>query len=384
MRIGFDSKRLYSNFSGLGNYSRSLVKNVQALYSDNKYFLYSPKIKKTPETTFFYDNTNFKTYLAKTIFKSYWRSFSILNQLKKDGVQLYHGLSNELPLNLKKYDIKSVVTIHDLIFKVLPETYPLIDRNIYDIKFRKACLQADKVIAISNSTKTDIVNFYSINPDKIEVIYQSCSPLFYKPIEQQESISLNDQYNLPNQYLLSVGSIQKRKNLKLIIESYQYLDPEHKLPLVIIGRGKQYKKEVIDLISLKGLENKVIWITDLKDNKVLRAIYQKATVLIYPSFYEGFGLPIVEALLSKTPVITSNVSSLPEAGGPNSLYVNPNSPVELAHSITQVLTDTKLRTTMIDEGFKYANQMFSPNRVTKQLVSCYKEILNNKKLHKNN
>ena len=126
----------------------------------------------------------------------------------------------------------------------------------------------------------------------------------------------------------------------------------------------------------------MIWITDLKDNKVLRAIYQKAAVLIYPSFYEGFGLPIVEALLSKTPVITSNVSSLPEAGGPNSLYVNPNSPGELAHAITQVLTDTKLRTTMIDEGFKYANQMFSPNRVTKQLVSCYKEILNNKKLHK--
>ena len=103
MRIGFDSKRLYCNFSGLGNYSRSLVKNVQALYSDNKYFLYSPKINKTTETTFFYDNTNFKTYLAKTIFKAYWRSFSILNQLKKDGVQLYHGLSNELPVNLKKY-----------------------------------------------------------------------------------------------------------------------------------------------------------------------------------------------------------------------------------------------------------------------------------------
>ena len=96
--------------------------------------------------------------------------------------------------------------------------------------------------------------------------------MFYKPIEQQESISLNDQYNLPNQYLLSVGSIQKRKNLKLIIESYQYLDPEHKLPLVIIGRGKQYKKEVIDLISLKGLENKVIWITDLKDNRVLSCL----------------------------------------------------------------------------------------------------------------
>ena len=379
MKIGFDSKRLYCNFTGLGNYSRSLVKNLQSLYSENEYFLYSTHIQKTPETTFFYDNINFKTYLAKTVFKSYWRSFSILNQLKKDGVQLYHGLSNELPVNLEKHNIKSIVTIHDLIFKVLPKTYPLIDRNIYDFKFRKACLQADKIIAISNSTKTDIVNFYGINPDKIEVIYQSCSPLFYKPLDQKVNISLTEKYNLPNQYLLSVGSVEKRKNLKLIIESYQYLDPKHKIPLVIIGKGRQYKIEVLDLISLKGLKNKVIWITDLKDNIVLREIYQNATALIYPSFYEGFGLPIVEALLSKTPVITSNISSLPEAGGPNSLYVNPNSSKDLAHAITRVLNDTELQNTMINEGFKYAKQMFSPNRITKQLEKCYKEILNDNK-----
>ena len=376
MRIGFDSKRLYSNFTGLGNYSRALVKNVQALYPDNEYFLYSPKIKKKPETTFFYDNTNFKTYLTKTVFKAYWRSFSISSQLKKDGVQLYHGLSNELPVNLKKHNIKSVVTIHDLIFKILPETYPLIDRNIYDFKFRKACLLADKVIAISNSTKTDIINFYGINPDKIEVVYQSCSPLFYEPIEHQESNSLTEQYKLPNHYILSVGSIEKRKNLKLIIEAYQHLDPDHQVPLVVIGRGKTYKKEVLDLIASNELEKKVIWITNLKDNKALRAIYQKATALVYPSFYEGFGLPIVEAMLSKTPVITSNVSSLPEAGGPNSLYINPSSSEELADAITQVLTNSELVIKMIEEGFKYANQMFSPNRVSKQLINCYEEILN--------
>lgn len=376
MRIGFDSKRLYCNFTGLGNYSRALVKNVQALYSENEYFLYSPKIKKAPETTFFYDNSNFKTYLAKTVFKAYWRSFSISSQLKKDGVQLYHGLSNELPVNLKKYNIKSVVTIHDLIFKILPETYPLIDRNIYDFKFRKACLMANKVIAISKSTKTDIVKFYGINPDKIEVVYQSCSPLFYEPIEHKESNSLTEQYKLPNQYLLSVGSVEERKNLKLIIEAYQHLNTEHKIPLVIIGRGKTYKKEVLDLIASNGLEKKVIWITNLKDNKALRAIYQKATALVYPSFYEGFGLPIVEALLSKTPVITSNVSSLPEAGGPNSLYINPNRSAELADAITQVLTNAELVNKMIEEGFKYANQMFSPNRVSKQLINCYEGVLN--------
>jgi glycosyltransferase involved in cell wall biosynthesis len=146
--------------------------------------------------------------------------------------------------------------------------------------------------------------------------------------------------------------------------------------LVVIGRGKTYKKEVLDLIASNELEKKVIWITNLKDNKALRAIYQKATALVYPSFYEGFGLPIVEAMLSKTPVITSNVSSLPEAGGPNSLYINPSSSEELADAITQVLTNSELVIKMIEEGFKYANQMFSPNRVSKQLINCYEEILN--------
>ena len=379
MKLGFDSKRLYCNFTGLGNYSRSLIKNLQKFHPENQYNLYTPELKRTSETAYFYDHPSLQTYEAETVFKSFWRSFSILSQLEKDKIELYHGLSNELPVNIKKSSIKSVVTIHDLIFKTLPETYPPTDRAIYNLKFRNSCLNADRIIAISNNTKNDIIRFYGINPDKIEVIYQSCNPIFYKKDDIKESDNTLQKYNIPSEYILYVGSVEKRKNLRGIIEAYQLLQPENRIPIVIIGgrKGKGYMKELNSLINSCGLENKMFWITDLKDNYSLRRIYQKAMALVYPSFYEGFGLPVVEALLSKIPVITSNVSSLPEAGGPKSFYIDPNSPEEIAYAITQVLNNTELRSIMINTGYKYAIQKFSPDRVTQQLVTCYKKTLHN-------
>ncbi len=380
MKLGFDSKRLFCNFTGLGNYSRSLVKNLQKLYPDNQYNLYTPELKRTSETAFFYDSPFFQTYKAKTAFKSFWRSFSILDQLKKDKIELYHGLSNEVPFNIKRSGIKSIVSIHDLIFKVLPDTYSLIDRTIYDLKFKNSCLNADRVIAISNSTKNDIVRFYNIDPSKIEVIYQTCNPIFY----EQNNIKDNDssllKYNLPSEYILYVGSLEKRKNLTGIIKSYQQLHSDFQIPIVIIGgnKGKEYTKKWLDLVRVCGLENKIIWINDLKDNYSLQRIYQKAMALVYPSFYEGFGLPVVEALLSKIPAITSNISSLPEAGGPNSFYIDPNNPEELAYAITQVLSNTELRKTMISAGYDYAMQTFAPDRVTRQLLTCYEKTLSDK------
>lgn len=377
MRIGFDAKRLYYNYTGLGNYSRALVKNLQEYYSNEEYYLYTTKLKKSPETAFFYNNPSIQTHLTKAVFKSYWRSFSIVDQLKKDNIELYHGLSNEIPTSLANTNIKSIVTIHDLIFKILPDTYSFIDRSIYDLKFRKSCLYADRIISISESTKNDIVRLYGVDPEKIEVIYQSCNPLFYEQPANADSDNILQKYGIPSEYLLFVGSITERKNLKLILDAYQHLQPGFKIPLVVIGGGRAHKKKLMDFVSSQKIENKVLWVDNLKDNSHLMAVYQKAMALIYPSFYEGFGLPVVEALLSKTPVITSNVSSLPEAGGPQSFYVNPNDSEEMADAITQVLTKTALRETMISSGYQYAIDTFSPDKVTAQLIQCYEKVLRN-------
>jgi glycosyltransferase involved in cell wall biosynthesis len=378
MKIGYDAKRLFCNFTGLGNYSRTLVRNLRSLYPLHDYNLYTPKVVSVEVTDEFFDRVKYKLRLSTAFVKSVWRSYSMVKQLKKNGIELYHGLSHELPFRIQKSDIKSVVTIHDLIFKVYPSTYSYFDRKIDDVKFKNSCVNADKIVAISENTKRDIVKYYKINPDKIEVVYQSCDPLFYN----DDATALNEDvftlHNIPEKYLLYVGSIQERKNLKLVIEALNELSSNANeplnVPLVVVGKGKKYKEEVVALIAKYKLEKQVIWLDNLESNSTLKALYQKAQALIYPSFYEGFGLPIAEALLSKTPVITSGVSSLPEAGGPNSLYIDPSSHQELAEAIRRVLGDKEMVAQMKEKGYSYALEKFSAKRASEKLMSVYESL----------
>ncbi len=375
MNIGFDAKRLFNNFTGLGNYSRTLLDNLAVYHPENNYFLFTPKIKSSAETERFLVNDLYKTILPTSFFKLGWRSFTIKKQLKENKIDLYHGLSHELPVNIDKTSIKSIVTIHDLIFKVYPETYSFPDRKMYDLKFKYSCDHSNKIIAISENTKNDIVNHYQIDPQKIDVIYQSVNPIFYSNDYSENSKSVLDQFKIPNHYLLYVGTVEQRKNLKAVVEAYGLLPHEFKIPLVVVGRGKKYKSEVETLSRKLGIENKIIWINYLGNNTNLRTIYHNALAFIYPSFYEGFGIPIVEALLSKTPVISARTSSLTEAGGPDSYYVNPKNPEEIATGIEKILGDSVLRNKMIENGYFYANNMFGSEKVTEKINSLYKSVL---------
>lgn len=374
MKIGFDAKRLFCNFTGLGNYSRTLVANLAKFHPTHAYHLYSPTLKKQPKTAPFLE-LPYQFFVPKTAFKSLWRSLSIVSQLQEDQIELYHGLSHELPIGIQKSAVKSIVTIHDLIFKAYPETYSFFDRKIYDWKFRYSCQKANRIIAISEHTKQDIIQYYNIKPEKIQVIYQACQNLYYTLNDPTSVEALLQKYQLPKRYILSVGTIQERKNLKLLIKAYQHLPKMQQLPIVIVGNGGTYKKEVLELIQKMQLEKLVFWITNLESDKTLQALYQKATLLVYPSFYEGFGLPVVEALLSKTPVITANTSALKEAGGPHSLYISPTDDKALAKAIQQVLKHPELAQDMSQKGYEYAHENFHPEKLSQQLISCYQTIL---------
>jgi glycosyltransferase involved in cell wall biosynthesis len=375
MKTGYDAKRLFCNFTGLGNYSRTLLNNLSQSYPDNDYFLYTTAVKNCTETRSFLDNPQFKVHNSSALFKAYWRSFSILKQLKKDNINIYHGLSHELPVGIGSTNIKSVVTIHDLIFKIFPQTYNPFDRFIYNLKFKYSCKNADLIIAISESTKKDIVRFYDIKPEKIQVIYQACNAVFYS---LQGADSLNEvkmKFKLPDNYILSVGSLTERKNLKLLIKAYKYLPAEYALPIVIVGKGENYKKELEQLINTANVSDKVIWLDNLNSNSDLQAIYQMSRMLVYPSVYEGFGLPVAEALLSATPVITSNCSSLREAGGPDSLYINPADEKQLAEAIMRVLSDGNMENKMKINGLEYAKMMFDSKLSSELLINCYEKLL---------
>ncbi|WP_353481609.1 glycosyltransferase family 1 protein [Haliscomenobacter sp.] len=372
LRFGYDAKRLFNNFTGLGNYSRTLLKNLSNYYPNHAYFLFSPKIERKPETKLFTSSVSFSLHNPNRYQRPLWRSYGIRYALKRHKIQLYHGLSNELPIGLPSAGIKSVVTIHDLVFKHRPDYYPLIDRTVYDLKFRYACQKADAIVAISESTKKDIINFYQIPAEKIQVIYQSCDERFM----QEKSAKLIDQilakYQLPSEFMLYVGTITERKNLLGIVQAMAMLPPSLRIPLVVIGKGKEYKAQVVQFLQQEGLSKLVIF-TQV-DNDDLPAIFQKASIFLYPSRLEGFGIPVIEALFSGTPVISSRVSSLPEAAGPASWLVDPEEPAQITGGIERILEDASFRKNMIDSGFQYA-QSFKGEMVTEEMMDLYERIL---------
>ena len=371
-RIGFDAKRLFNNFTGLGNYSRTLVRNLSEYYPDNEYFLFSPTIKRNGETHFFRDSAMFQVETARKTKGFYWRSWGIKKDLIHQKIQLYHGLSHEIPFGIGKTGIPAIVTIHDLIFKHYPKQYPWIDRQIYDLKFRYACENAQQIIAISESTKKDIIHFYDIPAEKISVIYQSCHERFMREKPPKALARIRKKYLLPSTFLLYVGSLIERKNLLGIVDALAQLPKDLQLPLIIIGQGAAYKKKVIALAKQKGILEQLIFLRpDFED---FPALYQMAEIFLYPSYFEGFGIPVLEALFSQTPVITSIFSSLPEAAGDGAILLDPANTSEMADAIQRLLTDKNLAQHLVTKGLEHA-ELFKGERLTHQLMEVYKELL---------
>lgn len=365
MKIGFDAKRLYNNFTGLGNYSRTLVGNLIKQYRADELYLYTPKRKLDP--------IEGATTRIPQKCRSTWRNWGIKRDLRKDQIQIYHGLSHELPFGIHRCGIKTVVTVHDVCYRTFPEMFPLTERMIYGIKYRYSCRHADRIIAISQSTRADIIKYMGVDPKKIEVIYQSINPIFYTP--QASPREVVDQYGIPERYILYVGSINSRKNLLGIVQAYALLPAEHRLPLVVIGNGTDYREKVMRYAAQNDLTKHLVMLDSVNEMETLQAFYQCAECFVYPSFYEGFGLPVTEALLSRTPVITSHISSLPEAGGDAAIYIDPTKPEEIAAAISKILTEPDLANDMRTRGVEYALETFDPAKLTKQVHDLYEKIV---------
>lgn len=373
MKIGFDAKRLFNNYTGLGNYSRTLVSGLSKVFPEHKLYLFTPKKKFHPETRVFF-NEPFIVETPKTKFKNIWRTFTSTRTIKKNKLDIYHGLSHELPVGIKKTGVKSVVTIHDLIYKTYPNDFSLIDRMIYNFKFTYACKNADKIIAVSESTKNDIIKFYKVPSEKVEVIYQSCHPQFKVEQEPNTINSVLKTYNLPDEFMLYVGSIIERKNLLNLVKAIEILENKTNLPLVIVGKGKSYLLKVQSYVAKIPIKDRIYFAPPIAFND-LPVLYQKASLFIYPSVYEGFGIPVIEALWSKTPVVTSNISSMPEAAGPGALLCDPTKPESIAENMLKILELPELAKKLVDDGFEYI-QKFENEPTTQQLENLYQQLLN--------
>lgn len=375
MRIGFDAKRAYQNYTGLGNYSRDLLKGLLELAPNNEYHLYSPKVTNVPSVKFISQYNNVKvttpqTQLDKT-FKGLWRSVNLEKNLDQDKIEIFHGLSNEIPRKGNNSSIKYVVTIHDLIFKRYPRNYKAIDRGIYNTKFKYACKNSDKIIAISEQTKRDIVEFYGIPENKIDVIYQTCHENFKRSYSDEIKSHIKEKFDLPSDFILNVGTIETRKNLYGLIQAT--VSMKNDLPIVVIGKKTKYYNFLkVQMQKLKIDPNRIVFLKNVSIEE-LPAIYQMANVFVYPSRFEGFGIPIIEGLHSGTPVITSNGGCFSEAAGPHSKFIDPDDPEEIGEAIDLVLNDSTIRSKMIEEGKKYVNR-FEPEILTNQLLNIYKSL----------
>lgn len=372
MKIGFDGKRATQNFTGLGNYSRYVLKILAQYYPENHYSVYalnapekSMHLNKVTSVRFHYPDNQ--------ISKSYWRSYSIVNDLHKEQIELYHGLSNEIPFGLKKAGILSVVTIHDLIFIRYPQYYSFFDRKMYEYKVRYACDHADKIIAISEQTKRDLISYFKVEEKRIEVIYQNCDPIFRLLIPEEEKIRIRSLYRLPEKYILNVGTIEIRKNLLLTVKALKELDKN--IHLVVIGKATSYAQKVRKFINENGLINRVHFLENVPFHD-LPGIYQQSLLFVYPSEFEGFGIPIIEALSSGIPVIAAQGSCLEEAGGTASIYVNSKDVTGLASQIEYVLENMEKRQEMILGGFEHLKQ-FSDDKIADKIFNLYKNLLIN-------
>jgi len=373
MKIGYDAKRFFLNNTGLGNYSRWLIRTVASLYPDNSYLLYTTKIKPNDQVGFINGHPNILPITPKSkTFTSWWRTKSIVNDLQRDGIDLYHGLSHELPYRINKSGIRSVVTVHDLIFKRFPQYFGRVSRAIYATKLKYACRVSDRIIAISERTKADLIELLNIPARKIAVIYQGCDDAFKSACTPEQKKAVVKKYKLPAEYILSVGTIEERKNLLVVIKALSRV--KNNIKLVVIGRQTRYAEDVKQAIHRYRLTDRMIFLNRV-DFADLPAIYQLASIFVYPSRYEGFGIPVLEALHSGVPVIAAIGSCLEEAGGPDSLYIDPDNDLELAEKMISILNDEPLRNKMISNGKAYS-QKFDDDKLAAQLMDVYRTILN--------
>lgn len=375
LTIGFDGKRAARNMTGLGNYSRLVVESLSTAYPDLQLKLYAPadndnprfaKVKALP-------NVNLRTPRRgeARLGGSVWRTWGITKLLKADGVQLYHGLSNELPLNITKGGVPSVVTMHDVIYRRLPYCYKPIDRAVYDFKYGGSCRRATRIIAVSECTKRDVMEFYGVPEDKIDVVYQGCDDIFRARHSAPEVASVATKYGISGRYIIQVGSIERRKNALLTIKALSALPAD--LTLVLAGRGTAYVKELEKDCDRLGLRGRVKMLGGVAFSE-LPMLYQGAVSAVYPSRYEGFGIPVLEALCSRTPCVAATGSCLEEAGGAGALYVNPDDANGLAEALKQTIGDTDLRNRLIGEGLRHAAK-FDNRDIPQRIMEVYAHAL---------
>lgn len=365
MKIAFDAKRFFHNTSGLGNYSRDLVRILSEYEPENEYLLLNKNKSERGKEIMERPNVQF----IETSKGNLSRQLKMGKDAQKQGADIFHGLSGELPLKWDPKPIKKVVTIHDLIFVRYPQYYSFFDRKIHFWKFKKAADSADKIIAISEQTKRDIIRYLKVPETKIEVIYQGCHHAFKEQQSPESMEAVKGNFKLPERFILNVGTIEDRKNLLNVVKAISGTE----IPLVVVGRKTKYYQKIERFLKKNKMEKQVLFLEGVSMDE-LACLYKLADIFVYPSFFEGFGIPVIEALFSKTVVVTSNTSCLPEAGGKDSVYVNPENDLDIRAKLKFLWENESERKRREEKGFEFV-QKFNDEPIARELMNFYQKII---------
>lgn len=367
MKIGVDIRCLMEpQYSGISEYTYNLLKNIFEIDSQNQYILFYNSSKQPSVPDFDYPNVAFKEYKFPNKLFNLSLRFLKITEIDKliGGVDVFL-IPNFLFLNLSK-DCRKVVIVHDLSFEIYPEFFTPKKRLWHRlIGPKQMCQQADTIIAISANTKNDIVKIFGINSDKITVIYPGISNNFFDEISETKKVEVKKKYNLPNNYIFYLGNLEPRKNVETLLKAFENIEDPN-VHLVLAGSKAWKYKNINKLYNASKIKNRIKFLGYV-DSADKPALYNLAAVFVYPSIYEGFGLPPLEAAACGTPVISSFNSSLVEAVGDSGLLIDPNNYNELTQIINQLLKDKALQKTLSARG-KINVQKFKWNKASQEIL----------------
>jgi len=374
LRIGINARYLQRHITGIERYTMELIKSMSEIDDIDRFMLFFNKHEKVPEIT---KSPNFENYVSpfptKMVFmRILWEELILYREIKKKKIDVFHGPSFVVPF-FKPKRCKYVNTIHDLSWFYYPESFTFFNRLFFKLFLPRSIKNSDIVIADSRSTKKDIIKFFHAEPAKIKVVYLGIDEDFSKSAENGVNEGILRKYKIPKEYILSIGSLLPRKNVVNMIKAFNGLKKKGlKEKLVIIGREAWLYEQIFSVIKDLGIEEEVIF-TGYVGDKDLPYLYSMAKLLLFPSLYEGFGLPILEAMACGCPVITSNVSSMPEVAGDATVLIDPKSVKEITAAMDSIINDRKLRSKLIKRGYEQAKK-FSWKKTAEETLDIYNKV----------
>jgi len=376
MKIGYDLDSLTLRSGGIGRYGVNLINHLAKILLDetqDEIFVFFHRsfdrslLDEREHLNFIEKYTRIKSNVLR---KAIFLPFSVRG-LKMD---VFHGVDHiGLPFLYKSKTCRYVVTIHDLITRIYPRSFPIKQRLVQNTLLPHILRKADKVIVDSRATENDVRKFYPNQAEKIRVIYAGVESQFY-PRSQDEVEKVLDKYSIGFKYFLFLGTLEPRKNIVRLIEAFIKLKQEGSIEhrLVITGRKGWLYKEILEKIQKSPFSQDIIF-TDFVNDEDLPFLYSGAEIFIYPSLYEGFGLPVLEAMACGTPVIASNLSSLPEVAGEAGILIDPLEVEEIVQAMDKLSRDRELREELQKKGLERA-KLFSWERVAKDTLELYQEM----------